>query len=309
MNYRKNQLQIISFYRFATISNKIAIKNKIDNFLKNKNVRGTILLSNEGINGSISGVSNEVDKVVKYVKSILGIRKLTMNASDIEFLPFNRMKVRLKKEIISLGINKNNFNYKKNKYVDPIKWKHILNDKNVKVVDVRNNYEISIGKFKFALDPKTNNFREFPKKFKKMGISKNDKVAMYCTGGIRCEKASAYLRSNGFNNIYQLKGGILSYLQKVKKDNLWHGECFVFDERVSVNKFLSKGQYLQCYGCRRAISDEDTKSKHYKKGIQCAHCYNTRSDEQKKRSKIRQTQIDIAIKDNLPTPFRKVIKI
>ena len=218
------------------------------------------------------------------------------------------MKVRLKNEIVSLGQGVINVNKFRGQLVAPHEWNKLVTDKKVKLIDVRNSYEINIGKFKRAINPKTKNFREFPDSFNKLKINKNDKIAMYCTGGIRCEKASSFLKKEGYKNIFQLRGGIVNYLKYTKKNgsrSFWNGECFVFDERVAINKNLEKGKYLQCYGCRRPIKGKDLKSIHYKKGIQCPYCYNLRSKKQIKRSTDRQSQIDIAIKNKSKNVFIK----
>ena len=205
------------------------------------------------------------------------------------------MKVRLKKEIVSLGKPNIDVNSMTGKYIEVDKWNKLMSRKDIKIIDVRNPYEINVGKFEKSLNPSTNNFRQFPMNFKKMKIKKDDEIAMYCTGGIRCEKASAYLNKLGYKKVYQLKGGILNYLNHYKddkKNNKWQGECFVFDNRVTVNKTLSKGKFSQCYGCRSPITKKDIKSKFYIKGVSCPHCFQKRTEKQKSRSYSRQRQIE-----------------
>ncbi len=307
-----NDLFIYSFYRFKGLKNINQIKKTIDIFLKKKKIRGTILVAKEGINGSISGSKNELDNSLKFIKSVLNIRKLNMKVNYNKFHPFNRMKVRIKKEIVSLGKGNFNVNNLKGKSINPEEWNNIISEKNTKIIDVRNQFEIGIGRFSNSLNPKTNSFRDFPDAIKRMKIKKQDKIAMYCTGGIRCEKASSYLRLIGYKNVYQLNGGIINYLQYMKTKNkktLWEGECFVFDDRVTIDKNLSKGKYIQCYGCRRPITMEDTKSNFYRKGVNCPYCYKERSIEQKHNSLIRQTQIDDAEKLKLNHPFKKNYKL
>ena len=302
-------LSIYSFYRFLEISNKKQIKKNLDYYFKFKVIRGTILLADEGINATISGDDETLENTVKFIKRQLKIRKLDIKKNNTNFLPFNKMKVRLKKEIVSLGVGdfkSKNFN---GKYIHPSDWDDIIFDKNTKVIDVRNMYEINIGKFKNSINPLTNTFREFPKKINNLNLSKKDKIAMYCTGGIRCEKASAYLKNQGYKNIYQLKGGIIKYLEYSKNENkksLWDGECFVFDERVTLNKELERGKYLQCHGCRTPIKIEDTLSKKYKKGVSCPYCFDIRSNTQKKRSLDRQIQINLAEEKGSLHPFKKI---
>ena len=302
-------LTIHNFYRFLKISNKKQIKKNLDSYFKLKMIRGTILLADEGINASISGDDETIEKTVKFIKKQLKIRKLDIKRNKTDYLPFNRMKVRLKKEIVSLGAGKFKSKDFNGKYIHPSSWDDIISDKNIKVIDVRNTYEIKIGKFNRSINPLTNTFREFPNKINNLNLAKKDKIAMYCTGGIRCEKASAYLKNKGYKNIYQLEGGILNYLRykkNMKNSSHWKGHCFVFDDRVAINNKLNKGKYLQCYGCRRPITKKDTLSKFYKKGISCHHCFIKRSDEQKKRSSIRQEQIDLAEAKKVNHPFKKI---
>ena len=306
---RKDELYIYSFYRFLKIKKRKAIKKSLDNYFTNRRLRGTILIANEGINASISGIEEDLFEVVKFIKKILSIKKLDIKINKINFLPFNRIKVRLKKEIVSLGKGEINVSKLTGKHIHPSDWNEFINKKDVKLIDTRNIYEINIGQFKGAINPQTSNFREFPNKIKKANILKSDNIAMYCTGGIRCEKASAYLIKNGYKNIYQLDGGILNYLEYNKKNNLkskWLGECFVFDDRVSVNKNLRIGKYNQCYACRHPISQKETKSKKYKKGVSCPNCYGKRSKVQLSSSRTRQNQIERAEKMKIIHPFKKI---
>ena len=292
------EFKIVSFYRFVSIKNKVKMKKLLDNYIYDKNIKGTILLSNEGINASLAGKENEVFAVLKYIKKYLNIRKLNLKINNSDYVPFNRMKVRLKKEIVSLGQGHINIKKMTGKFVEAEKWDSLISKENIKIIDVRNPYEINVGKFKKSINPSTRNFRQFPSEFQKMKLKKSDKIAMYCTGGIRCEKASAYIKKLGYKKVFQLRGGILNYLDhyKNKKGNgMWKGECFVFDNRVTVNKKLSKGKYSQCYGCRSPISEDDMKSEFYIKGVTCPYCYSIRTEEQKKRSSSRQKQINGSI--------------
>ena len=294
-NMKNSKYYVYSFYRFIKIRNKRLIKLKIDNFLSCKSIRGTILIADEGINGSLSADYHTLDAVIIFIKKLLNIRKLEIKVNETKNLPFNRIKVRLKKEIVSLGMGEINVNKYRGKLICPTKWDELINKEGTIVIDVRNTFEISIGTFKNAINPNTISFREFPKKIKNLNLEKHDNIAMFCTGGIRCEKASAFLKMKGYKNISQLDGGIIKYLetQNNKKTNsLWNGECFVFDNRVTINNKLKKGKYLQCYGCRRPIKLEDTFSDKYKKGICCPYCIDERSEDQKSNSEMRQLQIE-----------------
>tara|TARA_B100001093_G_C26850151_1_gene1024758 strand:- start:1831 stop:2745 length:915 start_codon:yes stop_codon:yes gene_type:complete len=294
-----NSYVVYTFYRFLKIRNKKYIKKKFDTYLSNITLKGTILIANEGINVSIAGEKEEVFNFIKQIKKELKIRKIQTKINYTNFIPFNRMKVRIKKEIVSLGMGDLDTSKYTGKNIHPSEWNKIISKKKVKLIDTRNIYEINIGKFINSINPNTNNFREFPKKLLKMNLNKEDAVAMYCTGGIRCEKASAYLKLNGFKNVMQLEGGIINYLdymnkKKDKSKSKWQGECFVFDNRVTINKKLSKGKFVQCFGCRNPITMKDTKLKSYVKGVSCKYCYNKRSKLQKRKSISRQLQIELA---------------
>ena len=304
-----NHLFVYTFYRFKNLDNLNETKNTLSNFFKNSKIKGTILISNEGINGSLSGSRKELDASIKLIKNYLKIKKLDLKINNTKFIPFNKIRIRIKKEIVSLGQGIIDVNKYSGKLVDPKDWDRIILDKDTKLIDVRNEFEIGIGKFKNSINPKTNSFREFPDSISKLEINKNDKIAMYCTGGIRCEKASAFLKISGYRNVYQLKGGIINYLKYKKnsaKDSLWNGECFVFDGRVTINKKLNKGRYFQCYGCRRPITKKDLNSPEYKKGVSCPHCVNERTAEQKFSSLTRQRQIERAEKKKEDHTFKMI---
>ena len=285
-----------------------SIKIKLDKYLKDKLVLGTVLLANEGINGTISGTKKDLNEFIQLIKQTLKIRKLSIKVSQNKFIPFYRLKIRLKKEIVTIGdktIKPEKFT---GKYINPIKWDKIINNKKYIIIDARNDYEVSIGSFNNAINPKTKYFREFPKFIKKLNLKKNQPIAMFCTGGIRCEKASSYLLKNGYKDLSQLDGGILNYLEVKKNDknSSWQGECFVFDNRVSVNNKLDKGTYEQCYGCRHPITKKDMKLKSYKKGATCKYCIKTKTKTKIKSSTTRQSQIDVAEKNNTNHSFRKI---
>ena len=304
-----NKLFIYTFYRFINIKNKNKVKKELDTFIGNKLIRGTILLSDEGINGSISASKRDLEYISKKIKSLLNIKKLNIKINEVKFLPFNKTKVRLKKEIVSFGVD--NIHIKETgKRISPFDWDEFINDKNIVLIDTRNKFEIKIGSFKNSINPQTKSFREFPKKFKELKISKSSKIAMFCTGGIRCEKASSYLKNVGYKNVFQLDGGILNYLNYKKefkiKNTKWQGDCFVFDNRVTVNKSLKKGKYDQCYGCRHPITKSDKKLISYVKGVSCKYCYKKRTKIQLERSITRQKQIDLADQRGLIHGFKRI---
>tara|TARA_Y200000002_G_scaffold382127_1_gene398169 strand:- start:1108 stop:2061 length:954 start_codon:yes stop_codon:yes gene_type:complete len=302
-------LKIISFYRFVEIKDKNKLKLELDNFLKKRIIRGTILLSDEGINGSLSGAKTSIYECLKFIKNQTKIRKIHINENYIDYIPFNRMKVRLKNEIISMGVKEIKVSDFSKNHLSPQDWDKFINNKKIKLIDTRNEYEIQIGKFKNSINPHTKSFRDFTKKLGHLKIKQTDKVGIYCTGGIRCEKAAAYMQLKGFQNVFQLNGGILNYLEYKKKNkstSQWQGECFVFDNRVTVDSNLNPGKYLQCYGCRMPISKKDTRSKKYLKGVSCPHCYDTRSKEQKNNSQVRQKQIENKQNKGMSHPFKKL---
>jgi len=304
----KDNIYIYTFYRFKNFIGINSIKINLDKYLKNKLILGTVLLANEGINGTISGTKKDLNEFIYFIKQTLKIRKLSIKISQNKFIPFYRLKVRLKKEIVTIGDKTIKPEKITGKHIDPKNWDKIINNKKYMIIDTRNTYEVSIGSFKNAINPKTKSFREFPKFIEKLDIKKHQPIAMFCTGGIRCEKASSYLLKNGYKDISQLDGGILNYLEvkKKKKSTAWQGECFVFDNRVAVNNKLDKGSYEQCYGCRHPITKQDMKLKSYKKGATCKYCINLKSKTKIQSSSTRQYQIDIAEKNNTKHSFRKI---
>ena len=309
MILKTNNFYVYSFYRFKDLKDIIKLKILFDKFLLNKRIKGTILIAKEGVNASIAGKLEDLEESIKYFKKKTRIRKLEIKKSQVNFLPFNKLKVRIKKEIVSLGQGNIDVNKLKARSVKPDEWNKIITDKNTHVIDVRNKFEISIGKFSRAINPETESFRKFPMAIKELNISKKDKIAMYCTGGIRCEKASAFLRLQGYKDIVMLDGGIINYLHQsnVKKNKmLWKGECFVFDDRVTINNQLNKGKYKQCYGCRQPLTKSDMSSKLYKLGVHCPYCFNKRSKKQKNNSETRQNQITVAENNNENHPFKKI---
>jgi len=296
---------IQGFYKIKPIVNCGLHKEKVKTYLLSQSVKGTVILSPEGINGTIAGRRSKVNSCIRFIKDRFSIDTFdSNNSSTCKFLPFYRAKVKIKKEVVPIGLKLKVSAKKKSFYVDPNHWNKLISKKDVTLIDVRKPFEYKVGTFKNAINPKINSFREFPKYFNK--LKKNNKVAMFCTGGIRCEKASNFLKQRGFKSVFQLKGGIFNYLNKINiKKSLWKGECFVFDNRVSVKHKLSLGSYSMCRGCRMPISVQEKKSSKYKKGISCPYCYSKLTKSQKDRFLMRQKQILIAKKLNKSHIYQK----
>jgi len=296
---------IQGFYKIKSIVNCNIHKEKIKAYLLSKSVKGTVILSPEGINGTIAGKKSDVNSCIKFIKDKFSIDIFdSKNSSTCRFLPFYRAKVKVKKEVVPIGLKLKICEKKKSRYVDPNKWNKLIGGKSVTLIDVRKPFEHKVGTFKGAVNPKIDSFREFPKYFNK--LKKNNNVVMFCTGGIRCEKASNFLKERWFKNVFQLKGGIINYLNKINiKKSLWKGECFVFDNRVSVKYKLSPGSYSMCRGCRMPISVQEKKSGKYKEGISCSYCYSKLTKSQKDRFSMRQKQILIARKLNKSHIYQK----
>ena len=291
----KKKIFIFTFYKFIAISDKSSLQKKILDLMRTNSIFGTILIANEGINGTISGNIENLKKLKLLIRNnvTMGIRFKQYTCVNY---PFIRQKVKIKNEIVKMGVNDIDVQKFTAPFLEPKEWEEFLKKKDTVVVDTRNIYESEIGNFKNSISPNTSSFSEFPEWIEKnKKIFENKGIAMYCTGGIRCEKASSYMIEKGFKNIYQLKGGILNYLKKTeKKNSLWNGECFVFDDRVSVNHSLEKGKFQQCFACKSALTHEDTLSKYYKKGISCKKCYKKTTRKQKEGFRERVRQISIA---------------
>ena len=261
-------------------------------------IRGTVLLAREGINGTISGSKGDLEKVLNYLQSDSRFLALEFKYSYSKKIPFKRLKVKLKKEIVTMGLAEIDPIHSAGTYVKPKDWNELINDPEVVLIDTRNNYEYEIGSFKGAINPNTETFREFPS-FTENSLEKyrNKKIAMFCTGGIRCEKSTAYLKSKGYENVFHLQGGILKYLEDVgENESLWEGECFVFDDRVAVKHNLEQGRYDQCHACRFPITKEDTMHPHYEKGASCPRCFGTKNSNQMNRYREREKQVQLAKK-------------
>jgi len=271
-------------------------------------VKGAVILANEGINGTISGMKKNLIKVKKKICIIFQIKSFdNENNSVSKFQPFHKPKVKIKKEVVPIGLQLNRKIKKKNQYVEPEKWNKIVKAKETFLIDARKPFEHKVGTFKNAVNPNVRHFRDFPNYLKK--IKKNHPVAMFCTGGIRCEKASVFLQNKGFKKVYQLKGGILNYLEKIKKEkSLWKGECFVFDNRISVKHKLKQGTYSMCGGCRTPVSTLEKKSKKYEAGVSCSNCHDSLTKNQKERFRMRQKQISLAKQLGKKHTFQKEFK-
>ena len=299
---------VFGFYKFKKINS--LKKNKIflhDLLIKN-NIRGTIIISKEGLNGTISGQKKNLDAVIKKIQLLFNFKNFdNNNKSKSLFQPFLKPKVKIKKEIVPMNLIINSKERIVSSHLEPKEWNKLIKKKDTYIIDTRKPFEYEVGTFKKSINPNINNFRDFPKYLNK--LKKNKPVAMFCTGGVRCEKTSVYLKKKGFNNIYQLNGGILNYLQKIKKkDSLWKGECFVFDNRISLKHGLKTGTFKMCSGCRKPISSKDRKSRKYEEGVSCPSCYDKLTLEQKSRFRMRQSQIYKAKKSGQKHIFQKEYK-
>ncbi|MDO6565930.1 rhodanese-related sulfurtransferase [Alteromonas sp. 1_MG-2023] len=287
---------VCAMYKFVALENFEAMRQPLLTAMESNGIKGTLLLASEGINGTVSGTREGIDGLLQYLNADERINPISCKESLHEEQPFYRTKVKLKKEIVTMGVEGIDPRKTVGTYVKPADWNALISDPDVTVIDTRNGYEIEIGTFKHAIDPKTETFREFPEYVAKtLSPEKNKKVAMFCTGGIRCEKSTAYLKEQGFDEVYHLEGGILQYLEDVpKEESLWEGDCFVFDNRVAVNHDLEKSDYHQCYACRLPITDEDMQSEKYESGVSCPHCFGTHTEDQLSRFREREKQVNLA---------------
>jgi len=295
---------VLGFYKFKTLKSLKIKKALLQKFFIKHNIKGTLIISKEGLNGTISGKLKDIYLISKKIKNLFKIKSFdSKNLSKNYFQPFHRSKIKIKKEVVPLGL-KILKKIKKNNHIEPKAWNRLIKNENTFVLDTRKPFEYEVGSFKRAINPEVNNFREFPKYLNK--LDKTKPLAMFCTGGIRCEKASVYLNKKGFTNVFQLKGGILNYLKKIdKKESMWKGECFVFDNRVSVKHDLVIGTYSICSGCRNPISRDDKMSSKYEEGVSCPRCHSKLTNVQKARFRMRQKQINLAKKAGKRHIFQK----
>jgi len=291
-----SQYIVCAMYKFVALDNFEAMRQPLLTAMEQHGIKGTLLLANEGINGTVSGTREGIEGLLGYLNDDPRINPISCKESLHQEQPFYRTKVKLKKEIVTMGVQGIDPRRTVGTYVKPKDWNALISDPDVTVIDTRNGYEIEIGSFKHAIDPKTETFREFPAYVETaLDPQKNKKVAMFCTGGIRCEKSTAYLKEQGFDEVYHLEGGILQYLEDVpKEESLWEGDCFVFDNRVAVNHDLQKSKYEQCYACRLPITEEDKQSDSYEAGVSCPHCFGTHTDDQIARFREREKQVNLA---------------
>ncbi len=290
------QIVVCALYKFVTLENYQSMKQPLLDFMLENEVRGTLLLAKEGINGTVAGSRAGIDALIAYLKSDPRLAELSYKESYTDTAPFMRSRVKLKREIVTMGVEGIDPKRVVGTYVKPKDWNQLISAPDVLLVDTRNDYEVQVGTFKHAINPKTDSFREFPDYVKThLDPQKHKKVAMFCTGGIRCEKSTAYLKEQGVDEVYHLKGGILKYLEEVPQEqSLWQGECFVFDDRVTVNHNLERGDYDQCHACRRPITEDDKQRPEYEQGVSCHQCIDSLTEEQKARFKERERQMRLA---------------
>lgn len=287
---------VAALYKFIKLENYRELRDSMQARCDALRITGTLLLADEGINGTIAGTRENIDAILSYLRSDPRLADMQHKESAAESEPFYRMKVKLKKEIVTMGVAGIDPTERVGSYVKPVDWNALINDPDVLLVDTRNDYEVEVGTFKGAVNPHITTFREFPEYVKKnFDPAKQPKVAMFCTGGIRCEKASAYMLQEGFSEVYHLQGGILKYLEEVSEtQSLWEGECFVFDQRVAVGQGLQAGHYELCYGCSRPISEHDKLSALFEAGISCPRCYAGLTEDKLNAARERQKQVELA---------------
>jgi UPF0176 protein len=296
MTQDQSQIVVCALYKFVTLEKFQDLRQPLLKVMEYNKIRGTLLLASEGINGTVASNRQGIDSLLAWLEKDARLGNIVVKESFETSNPFNRIKVKLKKEIVTMGIEGIDPKQVVGTYVKPKDWNALISDPDVVLVDTRNAYEVKVGTFEGALNPNTTNFREFPQYVRdNLDPKANKKVAMFCTGGIRCEKSTAYLKEQGFDEVYHLEGGILKYLEEVPEaDTMWQGECFVFDNRVTVNHQLEKGEYDQCHACRLPITKEEQTSEKYLEGISCPHCFDTHTLDQRQRYEERQRQMELS---------------
>jgi UPF0176 protein len=289
-------VKIAALYRFCRLPHFRELRAPLAEFCCGRGIKGTLLLAPEGMNGTVAGTAESIDALMGWLRAIPELADLDAKFSTASDMPFHRMKVRLKREIVTMGVAEVDPLDGVGAYVEPEDWNALIADPGTVVIDTRNDYEVGLGTFAGAVDPATRSFREFPDWLdRNRDQLAGKRLAMFCTGGIRCEKATAYAKAHGFNDVYHLKGGILKYLETVPEaESLWRGECFVFDERVSVGHGLAEGDAELCRACRMPVTPAERRSPHFKLGISCARCHDTRTDADRARYAERQRQVERA---------------
>ena len=303
--------KVVAFYQFAPLPDFAEKQLPLLDLFNAHGIKGTVLIAAEGINGTIAGTNENIDAAILGIMAITGLEDLEPKYSIANEMPFRRTKVRLKKEIVTIGDVVADPLTKVGKYVEPEDWNALIADPEVILIDTRNSYEVGVGTFKNAIDPHTESFGEFPNYVREKLKAKPDaKIAMFCTGGIRCEKASSFMMHEGFENVFHLKGGILKYLEKVPQEkSRWEGSCFVFDERVAVGHGLVQSEYSLCHGCMNPVSPMERRSAKYEEGVSCPHCFDKTTEAQKASHRQRQTQMILAKKKGLKHlgPFKEEV--
>lgn len=289
-------IMVAAFYRFHPLKNSADIRAQLLPALKAAGAKGSVLLADEGVNGTIAAPTDKIEQALQAIIDLCGLPEMDRKYSQAPALPFMRLKVRLKKEIVTIGNVKANPNELVGEYVEAKDWNALISDPDVIIVDARNDYEYRVGTFRNAIDPQTESFSQFPAWVNSnLHNMKGKKIATFCTGGIRCEKATSFMRHEGFEKVYHLKGGILKYLEEVPQErSLWQGECFVFDERVSVRHGLTPGDLTACRACRRPLGDADRASPLFENGVRCPHCVDEYSEADRARFRERQRQMELA---------------
>ncbi|MDA9779689.1 rhodanese-related sulfurtransferase [Amylibacter sp.] len=289
---------VAALYHFTKFSDYKKLQDPLRKICNSEGIKGSLLIAYEGINGTISGSRSGIDAVLKHIRSMPGCSDLEHKESFASEIPFKRMKVKLKKEIVTMGQPHIDPTLNVGNYIEPSDWNNLISQDDVIVIDTRNDYEVAIGSFDGAINPETKSFGEFPEWWEENRSKYQDKrVAMFCTGGIRCEKSTNFLLNEGVKDVYHLKGGILKYLEEVpEKNSKWNGECFVFDSRVSVKHGLEEGIYNLCYACRMPLAPDDFKKEEFEKGVSCHLCIDSNDDERKERFRERQYQVELADK-------------
>jgi UPF0176 protein len=294
--YIMSQVVVSAMYKFVNLDNFEQLRQPLLQSMLDNGIKGTLLLAQEGINGTVAGSRQGIDALLAWLRQDPRLADIDNKESFDKAMPFYRSKVKLKKEIVTMGVEGIDPQQVVGTYVKPEDWNELISDPEVMLIDTRNQYEVNIGSFKGAIDPHTESFRQFPNYVKQnLNPTKHKKVAMFCTGGIRCEKSTAYMKEQGFEEVYHLEGGILKYLEAVSpEETMWEGECFVFDNRVTVDHHLDKGKYDQCNACRMPITKQEQTSEHFIAGISCPYCYDKTSHEQRQRFEQRQKQMELA---------------